>query len=45
MRCIRAHQSTTMVVIIIYCAYFERLYFSLSDDIFIIKKDVNLRKL
>ena len=44
-RCIRAHQSTTMVVIIIYCAYYERLEFSLSDDVFIFKKDGILRKL
>ena len=36
MCCIRAHQFTTMVVIIVYCAYYESLYFSLSDDICVI---------
>ena len=33
MHCIRAHQSATTVVVIVYCTYYKRLYFSLSDDI------------
>ena len=35
MRCIRAHQFTTMVVMIVYCAYYESLYFSLSSKLWI----------
>ena len=42
MRCIRAHQFTTMVVIIVCCAYNESLYFSLSDDICVLSIDGEL---
>ena len=34
---IMAHQSSTMVVMIIYCVHYEGLYLSLSDVIFIFK--------
>ena len=42
MRCIRAHQFTTMAVVIVYYAYYESLYFSLSDDICVLSIDEDL---
>ena len=44
MRCIRAHQSATMVVVIVYCTFYKRVYFSISDDISVvqIKEIMNL---
>ena len=39
MRCIRAHQFTTIVVMIVYYAYYESLYFSLCDDIYVLSKN------
>ena len=45
MRCIRAHQSATMVVVIVYCTYYIKLYFSLSDDISVVQLDGKLKKL
>ena len=41
-RCISAHQFTTMVVIIVYCAYYESLYHSLSDDVYVLSIDGEL---
>ena len=37
--CIRAHQSTAMVVVMVNCTYYERMYFSPSDDIVICSSD------
>ena len=44
MCCIRAHQSATMVAVIVYCTYYKR-YFSLSDDISVVQIDGELNKL
>ena len=35
-RCIHAHTFSTMIVVKVYHAYYERSIFSLFDDIFII---------
>ena len=43
-RCIRAHQFTTIhvAVMIVYYAYYESLYFSLSDDLYVLSIDGEL---
>ena len=33
-----------MVVVIVYCTYYKRLYFSLSDDISVVQIDEELKK-
>ena len=45
MRCIRVHQSATMVAVMVYCAFYKRVYFSISDYISVVQIDGELKKL